>query len=367
MKITINAKALANALKLVKPVTAEKARHVPILGAVHLRADGETVTLTAQSFERVVRLTLPATVEERGECLVLQKLLAETIGSDKGDATLETPPGLRLFVKTQSSDTQLPTFHADDYPSDGFAALSIADEAMLTEFDAVTVTDALDRTFYAASEDQTRYNLCGVHLEASATGGLTFVATDGHRLAKAETNLPAASIGIDGTGETLTANGVDMLAKLTKGTKAAIVRLGMHKGYVVAKCGNATLAFKSTGMRFPDWKKVVPKVSTVKVTANRDALVAAIKPGKKADIMVFETGEALAISYRDGVNETKRQAAATCEGSLKIAFNPKYLVEALESFTGDEVVISMSDNLSPAIISAANDDAQISVIMPMRA
>ena len=59
----------------------------------------------------------------------------------------------------------------------------------------------IDKTQFAISTEETRYYLNGIYLHTIETGGklkLRAVATDGHRLARAEMDAPAGSEGMPG-------------------------------------------------------------------------------------------------------------------------------------------------------------------------
>ena len=106
------------------------------------------------------------------------------------DVTLKRLSNHHVEVKSGRTKAKLMGLSADEYPS-----LPSYDEVKFISVDAKVFSHMVDKTLYAASTDETRYNLNGVLFEPKADepGGVTMVATDGHRLALAEMPAPDRS------------------------------------------------------------------------------------------------------------------------------------------------------------------------------
>jgi DNA polymerase III sliding clamp (beta) subunit (PCNA family) len=55
---------------------------------------------------------------------------------------------------------------------------------------AAVLAGMIDKTIFAVSPDEARYNLSGVYIEATGSGAVRMVATDGHRLSLIDRDAP---------------------------------------------------------------------------------------------------------------------------------------------------------------------------------
>lgn len=135
---------------------------------------------------------------------------------------------------------------------------------------------ALRATLRAASPDETRYVLCGVHVEYHATeqggavpcpaGTLRFISTDGHRLHIADVYAPRNDVVAPlAFGVTLELAQLEALAKaLPRPAKrgpplAPVVITRLSALMYRAQIGyGATIDLPVIDGRFPDWRQVVP-------------------------------------------------------------------------------------------------------------
>ena len=133
--------------------------------------------------------------------------------------------------------------------------------------------EMIERTMYAASVDETRYNLNGVFLEHAArtAGKLRMVATDGHRLAYVDRALGGAELaGLGQSGVIIPRKGLAELKRLVDEDDADEVEIGFEgNSGLVRKDGSVTLVMRLIEGEFPNYRQVIPTQPTQPADARR--------------------------------------------------------------------------------------------------
>jgi DNA polymerase-3 subunit beta len=93
------------------------------------------------------------------------------------------------------------SFRLQCLPQSDFPELTAGSFSHIFRLDSSALKGLIDRTQFAISTEETRYYLNGIYFHTIESGGklkLRAVATDGHRLARAEMDAPAGSEGMPG-------------------------------------------------------------------------------------------------------------------------------------------------------------------------
>lgn len=374
MKLSIPKKTLERALSRVASVTARKSS-MPILETVLVVAEGERVTLSATDLYLGAITTASAKVSEPGSFCVPSRTLADIVkNAPEGDITLASEQGQRLVISAAKSRYRVPTRPADDYPP-----LPTPVEDAYISLSSRHLADVLDITKVSMSTDDTRPHLAGVKLEWDRNV-LRAVSTDGHRLAKAEHDRPTRGGHIDvliphkGVVELFRL--VSEVAKDAKADREVDVGIQVSAGTLFVRGADAVVSIKLADDQFPPYDKVIPKRREIRVTVLREALFDAVKriqvvSGDKTGgiELVFEKGALHVRSAHPDVGEGAEEIACDHASAPRIVgANVKYLVDALGSMVGDEVVLEQgAGELDPLVIKPTKSDLDvIVVVMPMR-
>ena len=189
MKLSIAKNDLLRALARIQPVV-EKRSTMRILANVLLVAESKgktsTLCLSATDLEVGIRSEHEANVEKTGGLTVGAKKLYEIVRElPEEEVHLEATPNSYLSIHCGRSKFTLAGMAAEEYPTLPF----ITPEKTVT-VQAVSLGAMIENTIYAASADETRYNLNGVHFEVIENSDrIRMVATDGHRLAHVERSI----------------------------------------------------------------------------------------------------------------------------------------------------------------------------------
>lgn len=373
MKFSIPKSELQRGLSRLQSLV-EKRSTMPILANVLLMAGKEKkggwLQLAATDLEVGVRSRHPCEVTEAGELTVSAKKLYEILRELPDEKLeMEASPDSYLTLDCARTHFTLAGNAAEEYPT----LPQVAVEKMVP-IQAAVLSDMIARTMYAASVDETRYNLNGVYLEERAdVGKLRMVATDGHRLAYVDRLLAGQLEGV-GKGVILPRKGLAELKRLADEGDADEIEVGLVGNSAVARKGDVTLLMRLIEGEFPNYSQVIPREVSRQVVISTDALMRGVRrvallssEHSRVVKLEFSTGLLRLSSSNPDLGEASEELDLDYAGDdLAIAFSARYLVEALGAVGGKEVQLGLCDALSPCQVVPTDDADTLAVIMPIR-
>ncbi len=373
MKLTIQRSELQRGLARLQAVV-EKRNSMPILANVLLTASGKgasgTLELSATDLEVGIRGLQRAEVEKPGAVTVSARRLHDIVRELPDEVvSLQDTSQAYLELRCDRARFTLAGTAAEEYPS-----LPDFSPGRLVRLQAAVLSQMIERTMYAASADETRYNLNGVHFEVLAEAGkIRMVATDGHRLALVDRVVASDVAGL-ASGVIVPRKGLAELKRLVDEEDADEVELGFEGNSGLARKGDVTLFMRLIEGEFPNYQQVIPKKSDHVLTLATEPLVRALRrvallSVERSRAIKFEVAErSLTISSSNpDVGEAQEEIDVDYDGpALGIGFNARYLLDALGSLAAKEVHLGLRDSNSPAEIRPTDDAESLAVVMPMR-
>jgi DNA polymerase-3 subunit beta len=381
MELRISVAELSRVVSLAQGVVQRK-NTMPVLAHVLLDAgvdaDGNgRLQLIATDLDVGIKASRACEVITPGSVTIPARALADMVRVLPGpDVVLKRLPNQHIEVKSGRTKARLMALSADEFPS-----LPAYESATFVKVDQTLLTDMVDKTLYAASTDETRYNLNGVFFEPpqTADGPLTMVATDGHRLVRVERTFEGASSFRLKGPVILPRKGLSELKRVLDGSEAGadganIIELGFHDNHAVVRKGNTVLGMRLVEGQFPDYKQVIPKLADKIVRVTRSELVESLKrvsvlaQDKMQPVKLAISKDQLVVGCTNPeTGEITDDVPVEYAGqSLEVAFNARYLVEALASLDDKNVLLKVTDNLSPGLLVGVDEPRHLCVVMPMR-
>jgi len=237
---------------------------------------------------------------------------------------------------------------------------------------ATVLATMIDKTLFAVSPDEARYNLSGVYIDSPETGMARMVATDGHRLSLIDREV--AGFSMKG-GAIIPRKGMAELRKLLDQAGDGEVELTLDGALAWLKRGATEVSMRLVEGEFPDYRGVIPKQSRYHVAVGRDALLSAIK---RAAIFSNERYHGVKLGLSSGTLTVSSASPEMGEASetidvefggdeFSIGFNASYVQQVLGVIPeGTDAVLGLSDEVSPGVISTTADSQFTYVVMPMR-
>lgn len=363
MKFTCNTVELTNALSVAGRALSAR----PVLKAydsVLLTANRDALTVTASDGIMRMTVTVYAVVDEPGEMALDGKLIAECVRKLNGAETTIEEKGHIALVRSGKCKTQIALQNAEDYP----AETKGKGKPVTVTVPGLPLKQCIEYVQFAVSNDKSRKILTGILLEL-ADGKLRTVGLDGFRLAKREVDC----------GETETpvrvvlpkAGAMELARMLTDDGEA---ELTLDDISLTANVDNCRLTMATLTGEYIDYKRIIPDSSTTLAKVNagelkdcceRAQLMA--KQGKNNRIRLEFQDNRIALSSSADVGDVYDETDCDLQGDgLRIAFNDKYLMEALKAEGTDEVEIGMRSPVSACTIRNLNDEGTLQLLLPVR-
>lgn len=366
MQFSIQREALLKPLQLVAGVV-ERKQTMPVLANVLCVISNQTLSLTGTDteVELIGQLALEEPAED-GDITIPARKLMDICKSLPAEAMINIRlDEQKILITSGRSRFTLTTLPASDFPiveeAEGSFAFSLPQGRLRY---------IIERTSFAMAQQDVRYYLNGLLLEAS-TGRLRAVSTDGHRLAMCDTE---ANID-DNSGHQVIVprKGVLELARLLTDDDAD-VNISLGKNYIRATTADFTFTSKLVDGKFPDYERVLPRGGDKEVLAERQYLRDCLS---RASILSNEKYRGIRLQFENDLlkvqaNNPEQEAAeeeitVLYNGeSLDIGFNVSYLIDVLGVMTAEQVRITLADSNSSALLQESDSDNSAYVVMPMR-
>jgi len=373
MKLVIAKTELQKGLGRIQAIV-EKRNSMPILANAFLEATQQggnsRLEIAATDLEVGVRGAHDAQVSAPGSLTVSAKKLFEIVRELPDEPLqLASTPNSYLELQCARSRFVLAGTSGDEYPT-----LPSATPKAMVRIHTSILSMMIERTMYAASADETRYNLNGVYFEVLPdTGKIRMVATDGHRLAYLDRVIAADLSGLS-SGVIFPRKGLAELKRLVDEEDADEVELGFEGNSGVARRGGVTLLMRLIEGEFPNYRQVLPKPPRFALVLEREPLVHALR---RVSVLSVERSRSVKLEVQEGRLQISSSNPDLGEGHeeleidyagdpISLGFNARYLLDALGVIQAKEIQLGLQDELSPAQIRPTDDVDSLAVVMPMR-
>ncbi len=362
--------AQANLLDALQSVAGivERRHTLPILANVLLRKDGDRIEFTTSDLEIQVRThaTLGGDVGQIATTVGARKLIDILRSLPADQVVTLTAVQNKLTLQGGKSRFTLQTLPADDFP--------LVNESV--EFGPTfsvpqkTLRDLINQVHFAMAVHDIRYYLNGILFIAEGKT-LTLVATDGHRLALAQSQLEAE---VPSKQEViLPRKTVLELQRLLKDEDTPIeMRFASNQAKFVFS--GMEFVTKLVEGKFPDYNRVIPRNHKNAVVMGRAPLLASLQ---RAAILTSEKFKGVRINIEPGVlriassnaeqEEAKEELEIDYNGDpIEIGFNVTYLIDVLANSPHEMVKLELQDSSASALFSVPEQPGFRYVVMPMR-
>lgn len=370
MKISIERAALLKAVGQAQSVV-ERRNTIPILANILIDAEGGDVRFRATDLDIEVVNTAPAMVEKAGSTTVAAVTLHEIVRKLPDGALVQlSDDGAagRLSVSAGRSHFQLATLPKEDFP-----ALATPDYEVSFTLKSAVLARLFDKSKFAISTEETRYYLNGVYLHiAEGKDGrrLRCVATDGHRLARIDADLPEGAERMPGV--IVPRKTVGELKKLLDASEE--VKVSVSETKIRFETNEITLTSKVIDGTFPDYSRVIPSNHTKVMQVDAKELAAAVdrvatissERSRAVKLSLDQDRLVLSVNAPDTGAAEEELVVAYADEKLEIGFNAKYLLEIAGQVDRENAVFHFNNAGDPALMQEGDDSSALYVVMPMR-
>jgi len=368
MKITIKREDFLNSIKLVEKICAPKG----VLSNILIETiSSDRVRFYATDMNLSIVATANAEVAESGAITLPAKKISEIVLKlpEKPVEMDLNPETSMVTIKCSNSKYELLGIKATDFSK------NIDPDGLNSEngikIELKPFIKATKQTAFASAGHESNSVLSGVFCSIGPNT-LEMAATDGNRLTRIiekvdNTNSEEKSFIIPSK----TLHEVQRISSLIDDKEFTIL---LEKTKILFISEDVILSSGLLEGTYPKYQQLIPQSCDKNATVKREELIKAIE---RASVMVNERTNIVKFTFNQNSLELKADTpeAGNSEESIEvqfdgeeliIAFNYKYVSEALNAMDSDEVDIGLSGSLSATIFKPKNEQDYICLIMPVQ-
>ncbi len=364
MRFTCEKSMLVTGLNITGRAVAQKSALSAIEGILCQAASG--LSLTGYNMETAITYQIDAEVTDIGACILPAKLFGDIIRRlPEGPVTVVVDENYKVSIRSGYAAFTISAEPADDYPE-----LPDVGNGRSIRIPQAAMKELIGGTIFAVSENQGRPIHTGVKFEIE-DDKISAVAVDGFRLARRVFHVE------EPTGRNLSfvvpANGLKEVEKILGDENDVAFILGSK--HILFQFGTATLICRLLEGDFLDWRKVVPTNCPIKLVASVSELASAVD---RVGLIVSEkyksparcvfSNQMLTMRTSTTIGVAEDRCSYAGDGKeLEIGFNVRYLADALRAIPGDEVVMELTNGLSPIVFTPVDEKHDFAyMILPVR-
>ena len=365
MKFTCEKALLVSAISVASRTVAQKSA-ISALEGIYVKA-GMKLQLSGYNLETGITVSVPADITETGECIMPARLFFDIIRKLPDDVvSVSVDSNYQVSIRCGISSFSITATDAENYPE-----LPDVEYENAVAVPQRALKELIGGTIFSVSENQARPIHTGCLFEVE-NETIAVVAVDGYRLALRRfafeescgrtMKFVAPAAALKEVEKIL--GDTDEPAKFTLGTK-----------HILFEIGDATLVCRLLEGEFLDWRRVVPTGNPIRLTANVSRLMASIE---RVGLIVSEKIKS-PVRCTFGENSGDFRTITTIGAAhdvcplagdgkdLEIGFNCRYLLDALKAVPTDEVVLELSNGLSPIVLTPPDGSSKYAyMVLPVR-
>ena len=365
MRFTCEKNMLVTGLNITGRTVAQKSSLSVIEGILCRAGDG--LSLTGYNMETAITYQIEAEVTDSGECVLPARLFGDIIRRlPEGPVTVVVDDNFKVSIRAGYASFTISAESAEDYPE-----LPDVGSGRSVNIPQTALKDLISGTIFAVSENQGRPIHTGVKFEVEDSS-ISAIAVDGFRLARRTFHTEEAS------GRTMRfvvpAQALKEVEKILQDSDEDVA-FTLGQKHILYQVGCATVICRLLEGEFLDWRKVVPTNCPVKLTANVGDLASSIErvglivsEKYKSPVRCVFSNQVLQLRTNTTIGAAEDQCIIAGDGKeLEIGFNVRYLADALRAIPSEEVVLELTNGLSPIVLTPAEDKYDYSyMVLPVR-
>jgi DNA polymerase-3 subunit beta len=368
MKISIDKQLLLDSINIASKAVSSRTTQ-PILECLLLTAEDNGIRLYGNDLRVGIKTAeIPARVDERGSVAINCKMFSDIVKKMPGDLiTIESNPQNVVFFKSDRTQMKLLGQNAIEYPT-----LPEVEVDKVFSLSAAKFREMIRQTIFSAAVVESKPILTGELMQING-GSLNLVAVDGFRIAfrkiedehldpdaQFEVVVPAASLS--------------ELMKLLPADGNDVLKFHFTEKHILFELPTYTLTSRLLEGEFLKYSQIFNDDFSTYVRLSRQELLDSLelafllgKEDKQLPVRLEVQSDKVLVTSNGERGASYNEVMGEIDGNeLEIAFNPKYLIDALRVVTDKEITLTFTGSLSPLTIRSIDSDAYKYLILPLR-
>ena len=365
MRFTCEKSMLVNGLNITSRTVAQKSS-LSVIEGILCRA-GSNLSLTGYNMETAITYAIDAEVSDPGSCVLPAKLFGDIIRRlPEGPVTVVVDSNYKVSIRAGYASFTISAEPAEDYPE-----LPDVGSGRSIEIPQCALKELISGTIFAVSENQGRPIHTGVKFEVEDSS-ISAIAVDGFRLAR-RTWHPDSPIGRE-LSFVVPAQALKEVEKILQDSEeSAAFTLGQK--HILFQIGDATLICRLLEGDFLDWRRVVPTDCPIQLTVHVSDFASSIErvglivsEKYKSPVRCVFSDQVLLLRTNTTIGAAEDRCPIAGSGKeLEIGFNVRYLADALRAIPSEEVVLELTNGLSPIVLTPVDKKYDFSyMVLPVR-
>ncbi len=368
MKFIVSSSYLLKQLQVLGGII-NTSNTLAILDNFLFELDKDTLRVSASDLETTISAKLEVECDSNGSIAVPARLLLDILKTfPEQPLTFVVEENNTIEISSNHGKYALAYADGEEFPK----AIEISSPSS-TVIQSDILATAISKTIFASGNDDLRPVMSGVFFQFS-TEGLTFVATDAHKLVKYTREDVKASEVADFI---MPKKPLNLMKSILSGSEDDVL-IEYNESNAKFVFDNVELVCRLIDGKYPNYEAVIPKENPNKLTIDRSQFLSSVK---RVSIFSNKTthqirlkiaGAELNVSAEDIDYSNKAEERLTCSyqgDDMQIGFNSRFLTEMLTNLTSDEVSLEMSLPNRAGILTPADglDEGEqiIMLVMPV--
>ncbi len=338
---------------------------LPVLDNILLSIEGAKLKLSATNLEIGIIKFISVEVENPGDITIPAKTLVEIISGLKQTKIEIESNGNILSIRSGKFKAIINGISASEFP---IIPLS-EEEGVVFKKEALLLSSQI---LFASAVDEGRPVLTGI-LTQALNGKLDIVATDGFRLAHRQIDLADSKMNFKSLIPKRT---FEEVVRIISEDNLDDVKISIspNQNQVIFDFGQTIISSRLIEGNFPAWEKIIPAQIISRVILEKEDFLKSVKLAivfakNEANIIVLKiTKDKISVeSSSKELGSQENEIEVQTEGEeLQIAFNAKFLLDAVSNIPSNQLTLEFSGSLSATLLKPIGVEGLEYIIMPVR-
>jgi len=367
MKAKILKSNFAKALTQVSKIVGNRTT-LPVLNNILISFENGKIVFSATDLEIGITTQIIGKVVEEGKITLPARILNDFVNNNRDESIEITIENLTALLKSDHFEAKIMGISDDEFPS-----IPVPTKECLVKITKKDLFDALKKVSIASATDETRPVLAGVYFQFLG-GELVLAATDSYRLAEKKIKLESNVKDILAIVPNRTIT--EVLRLLSSIDDKEMVSIYLDENQISFKLMETFVISRLIEGSFPDYNQIVPsefktsfkaKLSDISSAVKMASLFAKDSANNNIKVKIEEKKVVIfSVDTQSGSAKSDLSAEVTGD-KLEIAFNARYVTDAINVISDQEVVFKFNQSSSPGLIQSQKDKNYTYIIMPLKA
>jgi len=357
---------LSNINTVLKAVPSRTTR--PIQECILVTADNKGFRLTANDEKElgIETSNIDSQIIEEGCIAIKAKIFSEIIRNMPEDEVIISSDNNIVTIKCRKSK-----FKISSEPGNEFVKLPDMEKKNKIEISQTKLKNMIKQTIFSVAVDDSRRFLTGELIEIKEDN-INIVAIDGNRISfrTSKTNFYEQAIKVIVPARTLSE-----ISKIINDKEDKNILLYIDKNHILFELENCIVMSRLIDNEYLDYEQFFNEDDTnTIIEINRNELLRAIERASlisinntKNPVKLTIENNKLIITSNTELGDSYEEIKILEDGKdLKIAFNPKFIIDALKAIEDETILIKFISSLSPCIIKNIENKDYKYLIVPIR-